>query len=44
YENGTLCVVTGIYNNNFTLDKSVENAWDDAVVRWFKQNKVAMDV
>lgn len=44
YENGTLCVVTGIYNNNFTLDKSIENAWDDAVVRWFKQNKVAMDV
>lgn len=44
YENGTLCVVTGIYNNNFTLDKSVENAWDDAVVKWFKQNKVAIDV
>lgn len=43
YENGLLCVVTGIYNNNFTLDKSVENAWDEAVVRWFRQNKVAME-
>ena len=33
YENGTLCVVTGIYNSSFTLDKSVENAWDMAVQR-----------
>ncbi len=44
YENGTLCVVTGIYNKNFTLDKSIENAWDDAVVKWFRKNKVAMDI
>jgi len=44
YENGTLCVVTGIYNENFTLDKSIENAWDDAVVKLFRKNKVAMDI
>lgn len=43
YESGSLCVVTGIYNSNFILDKSVENAWDAAVVKWFRQNKVAME-
>lgn len=44
YENGTLCVVTGIYNNNFTLDKSVENAWDIAVQKWFQANNVSFEI
>ena len=44
YENGTLCVVTGIYNSTFTLDKSVENAWDIAVQRWFQTNNVSFEI
>ena len=44
YENGTLCVVTGIYNSSFTLDKSVENAWDIAVQRWFQTNNVSFEI
>ena len=44
YENGTLCVVTGIYNSSFTLDKSVENAWDMAVQRWFQTNNVSFEI
>ncbi len=44
YENRTLCVVTGIYNSSFILDKSVENAWDMAVQRWFQTNNVSFEI
>lgn len=37
YENKSLCVVTGTSLNAFTLDKSVENAWDTAVEHFIKQ-------
>ncbi len=42
YEKKELCVVTGIYNSNFTLDKTVENAWDEAVSKWFIKNKISV--
>lgn len=42
YEKKELCVVTGIYNNSFTLDKTVENAWDEAVVKWFIKNNISV--
>ncbi len=41
YENNGLCIVTGIYNSNFSMDKSVGNAWDEAVVNWLHQNGIA---
>ena len=44
YENGALCVVTGIYNSNFTLDKSLENAWGESVARWLRQNNVTLEI
>ena len=37
YENKALCVVTGTSLNTFTLDKSVEIAWDTAVEHFIKQ-------
>ncbi len=44
YENGTLCVLTGVYNSTFTLDKSLENAWGESVARWLSQNNVTLEV
>lgn len=41
YENNELYIITGIYNSNFSLDKSVENAWDQAVADWLRKNCVA---
>lgn len=40
YENNELNVVTGIYNREFTLDKSLENAWDKAVMEWLRRFKI----
>lgn len=42
YEKGELCAITGIYCKNFTLDKTVENAWDNAVVNWLIKNKISV--
>lgn len=43
FEKGELYVITGIYSQIFTLDKSVENAWDEAVKRWFQKNKIGIE-
>lgn len=37
YENKVLSLVTGTSLNTFTLDKSVENAWDTAVEHFIKK-------
>ncbi len=39
YENKVLSVVTGTSLNTFTLDKSVENAWDTAVEHFIKKTQ-----
>lgn len=36
YGNDVLQIVTGVYNSQFTMDKTVENAWDNAVKEWIK--------
>lgn len=40
YENGELHCVTGTSVNFFTLDKTLEAEWDEAVKEFFKRNKV----
>lgn len=39
YENKSLNIVTGTSLNTFTLDKSVENAWDTAVEHFIKKTQ-----
>ena len=42
-EQGLTCV-TGTSLNTFTLDKSLEKAWDGMVQRFFTKNGVAFEV
>ena len=39
YENKQLCVITGTSLSSFTLDKSMENAWDTAVEHFIKKTQ-----
>ena len=44
YENGELYCVTGTSVNFFTLDKSLDGEWDEAVKQFFKRNKIPVSV
>ena len=41
YDNNTLNVITATNLNLFTLDKSLEHAWDDMVKRFLKQQEIS---
>ena len=41
YDNGALNVVTATNLSLFTLDKSLEHAWDDMVKRFLKQQEIS---
>lgn len=41
YENGALNVITATNLNLFTLEKSLEHAWDDMVKRFLKQQEIS---
>ena len=41
YDNSTLNVVTATNLSLFTLDKSLEHAWDDMVKRFLKQQEIS---
>ena len=41
YDNGTLNVITATNLNLFTLDKTLEHAWDDMVRRFLKQQEIS---
>jgi len=41
FDNGTLCVITATNLTLFTLDKSLEHAWDDMVKRFLKQQEIS---
>ena len=41
YDNGALNVITATNLNLFTLDKSLEHAWDDMVKRFLKQQEIS---
>ncbi len=40
YEDGRLSCVTGVSANVFSLDRSLDRAWDDAVVSFFKNGRI----
>ena len=41
YDNGSLSVITATNLNLFTLEKSLEHAWDDMVKRFLKQQEIS---
>ncbi len=41
YDNGTLQVITATNLSIFTLDKTLEYAWDDMVKRFLKQQEIS---
>ncbi len=44
YENGELYCVTGTSVNFFTLDKSLDEEWDEAVKLFFRKNGIPVSV
>ncbi|MBU5479299.1 hypothetical protein KQI69_08790 [Eubacterium sp. MSJ-13] len=43
YEKGELTMVTGITHREFTMDKTLDRGWDDAVREWIKTLKISVD-
>lgn len=43
YEEGKLCCVTGTSLSVFTLDKSLENEWDEWVKEFLKENEIVVN-
>ncbi len=43
FENGTLTCTTGTAVKTFTLDKSLEHAWDAMVQKYFDQKEIAYE-
>lgn len=41
FEHSSLCVVTATNLNLFTLEKSLDHAWDDLVKRFLKQQEIS---
>lgn len=41
YDNGVLNIITATNLNLFTLDKSLEHAWDDMIKRFLKQQEIS---
>ena len=41
YDNGNLSVITATNLSLFTLDKTLEHAWDDLVKRFLKQQEIS---
>ena len=44
YENGELYCVTGTSVNFFTLDKSLDEEWDEAVRQFFRKNGIPVSI
>ena len=42
YENTALFIITGLGLNTFTLDKSLETAWDEQVANYLRKNEIAV--
>ena len=43
YQNQLLTLTTGIAYNIFSTDKSLENEWDQLVIKFLKQNEIAYE-
>lgn len=44
YEQGVLTLITGIAFSEFLLDKTIEKAWDDAVMWFFKSIQIPFEM
>lgn len=40
FENNEILFITGVSQKNFSLDKSLDNLWDDFVIQFFKENNI----
>ena len=40
YKNNELLCTTGIFSRIFTLDKTFETAWDNAVLNFFRKHQI----
>lgn len=43
YQAGEIICTTGISYRNFSLDKSLDQAWDDMIIRFFKNHKILFE-
>ena len=41
YENNELYMVTGVSFKNFNLDKTLENTWDEYIIKFLKEHAIA---
>ena len=44
YENKVISIVTGVSFKTFVLDKTLEHIWDATVVKFMKQNEIAVEI
>ena len=44
YEKGELTMVTGITHREFTMDKTLDRGWDDAIREWIRTLKISVEV
>lgn len=43
YQSGDITCTTGISYRNFSMDKSLDHAWDEMVIRFFKSHKILFE-
>ncbi len=44
YENKAVSIITGVSFKTFILDKTLEHIWDATVVKFMKQNEIAVEI
>lgn len=44
FEKGELTMVTGITHKEFTMDKTLDRGWDDAIREWIRTLKISAAV
>ena len=44
YENGQLGLVTAVSFNEFTMDRTLERAWDEAVQEWMRNLQIGYEI
>jgi hypothetical protein len=43
FDNGELLITSGLTKKEFSLDKSADQLWDEAIRRFFRKNKIAVE-
>lgn len=44
YDNNVLYVITGVGLNIFTMDKTLENAWDEQIEKFLHRNEIPFEI